>query len=258
MDYLVWPSDQLPSRVAFISDLHLFSTRSDFPRHRWAIERAIEDAEMCVWGGDLFDFRWTRLGCETSTIQGALTWLREWLERFPSKHFVFLRGNHDSNPKLAAAVRELANESPHFWAGHDILRIANTLMLHGDLIEGRGTRASLALYRRGWESKRIAGHLQNRAYDALIRSRVHNAVAMAAHRHRATCQRLWMSLQSELHQETYGVERVVFGHTHRLIRGLKINGIEFFNGGAAIRHVGFMPVSLDIPTAIPGPMRVNE
>lgn len=245
MEFLAWPTEQTPRSATFISDLHLFSSRSDVDRHRDLIRRSIEESEMCVWGGDLFDFRWTRLACASTTVQQATEWLNDWLEQYPSIPFIFLRGNHDAHASFARALETLAAQHDHFYAGLDALRVSDALMLHGDLIEGEGTRASLALYRESWERRRIAGAMQNRAYDAIVAARLHTAAASAAHRHKVTCRRLWKSVDSELGDEISGVRRVIFGHTHRQIEGLKCGDIEFYNGGAAIRHVKFAPVRIE-------------
>ncbi len=68
---------------------------------------------------------------------------------------------------------------------------------------------------------------------------------MAAHRRRATCIRLIRWMHSQPTESTEGVRRIVFGHTHRPIKGYRVGGIEFHNGGAAIRHVPFSPVTIE-------------
>jgi UDP-2,3-diacylglucosamine pyrophosphatase LpxH len=247
MEYFQWPIERTPVSATFVSDLHLFSNRSSYGVHRESIERSIDEAEMCVWGGDLFDFRWTRLGDDRATVVESTRWLRDWLERYPAKQFVFLRGNHDANAAFQASLCQLASEYANFYCELDAVRVGDTLMLHGDLLEGAGTRASLATYRDSWRHKPIAGRVQNHIYDVAVLARLHKAAAMSAHRHRATCTRLWRSISSELGGEIAGVQRVVFGHTHRQIRGLKFARTQFFNPGAAVRHVKFAPVNLHFP-----------
>src|SRR6056297_1750871 len=48
-----------PLTIAFISDLHLLSSRHDYARHAASVRRAIESCDVCIWGGDLFDFHWS-------------------------------------------------------------------------------------------------------------------------------------------------------------------------------------------------------
>ncbi len=118
------------------------------------------------------------------------------------------------------------------------------MLLHGDVIEGRGCPDRFSKYRGSWQNKPIAGKTANRFYDAAITARVHRAAAIAAHRHRRTCLRLLHWIHGQPDEFTEGLQQVVFGHTHRRIDGFRVDGIEFYNGGAAIQHVPFSPISL--------------
>lgn len=244
MEFLQWPIERTPAKVSFVSDLHLFSNRCNYESHRELIRQSIDKAEMCVWGGDLFDFRWTRLGDDRATVLESVRWLSHWLEAYPSKQFVYLSGNHDAHATFKLALGQLSSEHANFHCDLDAIRIGDTLMLHGDLLEGAGDRASLAAYRETWRQKPIAGRVQNRIYDVAVSARLHTAAALTAHRHRATCVRLWRSLSSELTDDMLGVHRVVFGHTHRQIQGLRVAKTQFFNPGATVRHVKFAPVTM--------------
>ncbi len=242
-----WPTEQEPRRIAFISDLHLFSRRCNAHEHELRIEQAVEWGEMCVWGGDLFDFRWSGDRQGDATIGRALDWLQHWYDRFPGKTFVFLSGNHDAHRPFIEALRSWSERRERFFSDLDCLRVRDTLLVHGDVIEGDGSHEAFTRYRNRWHGKSAAGPIQNQAYDVAIATRVHRAVASAAHRKRHTCLKLlrWMNHQPP--ESIEGVRRVVFGHTHRLITGMRIDGIRFYNGGAAIRHVPFSPVMLELP-----------
>ena len=236
-------------RLAFVSDLHLYCRRFDGERaseHLDLIARAIGESDVCVWGGDLFDFRWSRLGDEKSTISEALRWLDDWYERFPSVRFVFLDGNHDAHAQFAAALSSWSADRERFECGLNCLRIEDTLLLHGDVIEGGGTPDAFADYRDRWSDRPTAGRMASGVYDLAIATRVHRAAAVAVHRRRSTCLRLMRWLHQQPDGTSDGIRRIVFGHTHRLIDGYRVQGIEFYNGGAAIRHVPFSPVQLSI------------
>lgn len=242
----IWPDKRPVARLAFISDLHLFSTRCNASEHHDLIARSIDAADLCVWGGDLFDFRWSRLRNEAESVSRALDWLDQWYTRFPATEFVFLDGNHDAHLLFSQALSDWAGERARFESGLDCIRIADTLLLHGDVIEGNGRDDAFADYRGRWQNKRVASQMASNIYDMAIATRVHRAAAMAAHRRRATCIRLLRWMHTQPVQATAGVRRIVFGHTHRPIHGYRVRGIEFFNGGAAIRHVPFSPVILDL------------
>ncbi len=239
------PSDRHVERLTFISDLHLFSNRCNASEHHDLIERSIQQSDLCVWGGDLFDFRWSRLGNESQSVSRAIDWLDQWYSQFPTTDFVFLDGNHDAHLAFSRELTRWSAERPRFQCGLDCMRVNDTLLLHGDVIEGRGCADAFADYRGRWQDKKVAGRMANHMYDVAVAARVHRAAAIAAHRRRSTCIRLvhWMHQQPP--ESTAGIRRIVFGHTHRRINGYRVSGIEFYNGGAAIRHVPFSPVMIE-------------
>ena len=240
---------QLPDgarRLAFVSDLHLFSSRSNATEHHELIRRTIGESDVCVWGGDLFDFRWSRLNGDQATIEHALRWLDDWYQQFPGVSFVFLDGNHDAHTSFTAQLAAWSDNRDRFRCGLDCIRIEDTLLLHGDVIEGGGSPDAFADYRDRWSDRPPAGRMASGVYDLAIATRVHRAAAVAVHRRRSTCLRLMRWLHQQPAESTAGVRRIVFGHTHRLIDGYRVQGMEFHNGGAAIRHVPFCPVKLKI------------
>ena len=60
-------------RLTFISDLHLFSNRCNASEHHDLIERSIQQSDLCIWGGDLFDFRGKSPWKTQSSHRGKLT-----------------------------------------------------------------------------------------------------------------------------------------------------------------------------------------
>lgn len=241
-----WTGDPNARSLSFISDLHLFSNRCNAAEHADLIHDSIAQADLCIWGGDLFDFRWSRMPTEVASVARAIDWLDDWYDRFPTKQFIYLDGNHDAHPPFKRALANWARDRDRFQCGLDCVRIGDTLLLHGDVIEGNGSLDAFSDYRGRWENKSIASNVASNVYDMAVAARVHKAAAMAVHRRRATCIRLlrWLHQQSVEGKE--GIRRIVFGHTHRRINGYRVRGVEFFNGGAAIRHVPFHPVMLHL------------
>ncbi|MGB7347232.1 MAG: metallophosphoesterase [Pirellulaceae bacterium] len=237
---------ELATKYCFISDLHCFSSRSTAAQHDRLIGQVIERSDVCVWGGDLFDFRWSQLGHEDESIAVALQWLERFYQNFPSKQFVFLSGNHDAHQAFVQQLHQWALPKERFQCGLDALITGDTLFLHGDVIEGGGSDLAFSSYRRSWQNKPIAKPHASKLYDAAVRARLHNAVAFSAHRRRRTCQRLIRWIDRQDAQLIRPVRRVVFGHTHRRIDCYQMSGFEFYNGGAAIKHVKFHPVELTV------------
>ncbi|TWU41611.1 UDP-2,3-diacylglucosamine hydrolase [Novipirellula aureliae] len=240
-----WPSNRRIAQAVFVSDLHLMSTRSTAEEHAFLIEQSVQQSEVVVWGGDLFDFRWSRFKAERDSVSFAIEYLHDWLIRFPNQQFVFLRGNHDASPLFLNQLDRWADQHDRFTIAGDILRIGDVVMLHGDQIEGRGKQARFDQYRQKWAEKKRASIWRFSPYDAIVTARAHKLAAALAHRNRLTVKRL--SKYLALHDLGYeqGVRRVVFGHTHRVVDGHELGGLRFYSGGAAIRHVRFEPI--DIP-----------
>ncbi|MCM2373027.1 metallophosphoesterase [Aporhodopirellula aestuarii] len=253
--------------TAFISDLHLLSSRCNYSHHSGAVRNAIEAADVCVWGGDLFDFCWSCEGDGPTSRQIALDWLESWREEFPEKRFVYLTGNHDAQPEFQRILAEWAR--PHrpakdtdmqdhelalhdgaVYVGLDAIRIGDCLMVHGDVIEGGGSIDGLGRYRSRWHHERTGIHqppaIRNHLYNAAVTARLHLATAGMAHRRKNVCMRLLHWIRCQPDWLGHGVRRIVFGHTHRRLGGVRIAGYEFYNTGAAVRHVPFEPVVLDL------------
>lgn len=275
------PTD--PLQMAFISDLHLFSSRCNYERHEATIRRAVEASDVCVWGGDLFDFCWSRIGGGDVSRKAAIDWLEAWRAEFPEKTFVYLTGNHDAQAAFRESLEQWAlphtqpeNLSPSdtdgdnsdstraaqhvrlpmrpgsVYVGLDAIRLADTLMVHGDVIEGGRNSVGLDQYRNRWahEPATSPANLQNGLYDAAVTARLHLAAAGVAHRRRSTCLRLlhWARQQPDWMHHNIG--QVVFGHTHRCLRGVHVAGIDFYNAGAAVKHVKFEPVVLPVSVSV--------
>lgn len=254
--------------VAFISDLHLLSSRSNYAHHEAAVRRAVEAAEVCVWGGDLFDFCWSCEGDGPRSRRIAIEWLEQWRVEFPEKTFVYLTGNHDAQPEFREALaewaggphthpladnanRELAIRPQAVHVGLDAIRLGDCLMVHGDVIEVGGSDTDgLLRYRSRWQHERSGIHrpplIRNGLYNAAVSARLHLATAGVAHRRKSVCMRLLHWIRSQPDWVGEGVQRIVFGHTHRRLNGIRIADYEFYNTGAAVKHVPFHPVVLDV------------
>lgn len=253
--------------TAFISDLHLLSSRCHYSRHEGAIRRAVEAAQVCVWGGDLFDFCWSCHGDGPQSREIAIEWLEQWRTEFPDKTFVYLTGNHDAQPEFQDALAEWAGSDPNrplavdgeheltiqpqaVYVGLDAIRLGDCLMVHGDVIEAGGVDADLARYRSRWQHERRGierpPRVRNQLYNAAVSARLHLATASVAHRRKNVCMRLVHWIHSQPDWVGDGVQRIVFGHTHRRLDGIRIADYQFYNTGAAVKHVPFDPVVLDV------------
>lgn len=226
------------ARVTFVSDLHLMTRRSDITRRRSAIDAAIDDCEVVILGGDLFDFRWSTFD-EAASLRWAEDWLFRLMDRHPAKRWIYLIGNHDCLPQWQTLLR--VGPLSRRWSVPpcDGVLMGRTLALHGDVIEFGGDDRGFSRYRRRWAGKPPAAVWKQPLYDAAVGGRLHRVAAAASHGRRSVCRRLghWIDARFET-----PVQQVVFGHTHRRIDGRKVDGRTYWNPGAAVRHARFSPV----------------
>ncbi len=78
------------------------------PKWMPAIESACSDSRLIVLGGDIFDFRWARLGGHQATLAASKQWLGSLIEKHPHATIVYIMGNHDSHPDMCQLLSELA------------------------------------------------------------------------------------------------------------------------------------------------------
>ena len=220
----------------FVSDLHLFSPRSVGEKVVTQFSTLSQDCDCLVLGGDIFDFRWSDHGSHLATLDAARRWLLDLLHVTGEIPIVFLPGNHDSHPEFLAMLDALAAGEPRLtWAAHH-LQIADCLFLHGDLLDA-GSVSRLEAYRSKFHHESPQSRLAHRSYDLAVSMRIHKLIPRLRHKPLQTCQRLLDAMPELWLPSTVPVQQIYFGHTHVAIHGLEVNGIKFFNPGAALRHM---------------------
>ena len=220
--------------VCFASDLHLFARRSSAPAH---YGRLVEHAAACdrlVLGGDIFDFRWSTLASRQRTVDAALDWLQQLLADLPTTQVHYLLGNHDHVQALLDELPRFETQHPRFDWHQYYLRIGHAVFLHGDVADRPMTpqRFERRRLRSLYHGRRRRGRLSNAAYQAMLTTRVHNAIPLVIHPRRTVARRILHYLSLVGQRE--GVQEVFFGHTHRPVDGYVFRGVTFHNGGAPI------------------------
>lgn len=226
--------------ACFVSDLHLLSPRSMAQKWMPAIDAACRDSRLIVLGGDIFDLRWATLGGHSASLAAS----RQWLDAFIANHhhstIVYVMGNHDSHPGIQDLLEELAQHYPHFSWQAESYQAGDCLFCHGDILDA-GSQANLASYRSRFQHERQASRAAHGLYDAAVAMRLHRTLPKLFHRPRATCTRL-----RQLMNPNSDVRRIFFGHTHVPIYELLLDGIAYFNPGAALRHMNFAPIQFEV------------
>lgn len=238
---------ELPSmpKVCFIADLHLFARRSTASLHQNRMIQSALESDLCVLGGDIFDFRWSTYLTEDETAHAAVEWLREFDRATHHCQVHFLLGNHDDHPELLERLPFLEQEMPTFEWSRYFYRLGDTLFLHGDVADKTMTAACLKLQREQF----IHGsrtELHHRLYDVAIKAQLHRLAPPAVYPCQRVAKRILKYMESVGHGQKTGVKHVYFGHTHRPMDHYLCEGVHFHNGGAPIGNAPFRILSRDV------------
>ncbi len=235
-------------RACFVSDLHLFANRSRGDRHLRAIRAAASQADHCILGGDIFDFKGSTLPSSEAAVDAAVRWLHDLTARVPRCQVHFLLGNHDYHHELIERLPALAGELHNFDWERFYLRLGDTLFLHGDVADRKMTAARLEQRRQ-----RFRHHprrkLQHRAYDLLVNTHVHAVLPRAVYPKRIVARRILSYLRDIEQGPESGVRHIYFGHTHRAVDGYEHAGLKVHNGGAPIGRARFRILELEVDGA---------
>ena len=231
----------------FLSDLHLFSSRSTAPAHESEINKCAQIAHTIILGGDIFDFKWSRYSTLKTSVSEAVGWLEKLVSNHKECSFYYLLGNHDSHPEFVLELDRLAFKHPNLeWQPH-LLRLGSCVFLHGDVIDGGLDHQDIDARRRKHEDKPLPMAYRHWLYDAAVQAKLHCLVANVARRHSWVLKKVYRYLAEQgLNKET-GVRDVYFGHTHRPLRSVEYQGLRFHNGGASIRGVTFHIIKTLLP-----------
>ena len=236
------------SKTVFASDLHLFSRRSQAPRHVPALHAAASDANTFVLGGDIFDFRWSMHGSSEETTRHAIRWLDELVGSHPQCDFHFVQGNHDCNRRFVSALETYSATSPNLTLHPYYVRLGKNVFLHGDAADHPEMSAQrLTKRREHWSSDETRSQVRHVLYDLAVTARLHRLAGKVAHPRRRVVHRILGYLNRIQHGPESGVEHVYFGHTHDALENYRYRGVTFHNPGAPIAGLQFRII--DVPSS---------
>jgi len=225
-----------------VSDLHLFSGRSEGERLFGEIRSQAGELDALVLNGDTFDFRWSLLSSESATIEAAIRWLEAILVESPIPRVHFLLGNHDCLADFRRELEGLAKAFPRLHCHEFQLRLGDNLFLHGDCANRRMNAAALEKSRRSWSRDRQRGRIAATIYDSAdslgLSRRFHDLYFPRT----GTVKRVVHHLDRVLPGWRDRIRHCYFGHTHRPFRDHQWKGIRFSNTGSGIRGMGFQPL----------------
>jgi UDP-2,3-diacylglucosamine pyrophosphatase LpxH len=222
----------------FVSDLHLFANRSNAHGYLEEIAQAASEADVFVLGGDIFDFRWSRVPI-LRAVPMAIRWLRELAASCPKCHFHLVLGNHDYHQMLIDRLDELDREVVNMSWHHYYLRLGSSVFLHGDVADKVMDARRLTEAREEWLDGRRRGPFLSALYDVVVMTRLHKPVPHLVYAKRIVVRRILKYLESIDEGPRNGVRDVYFGHTHRRLSNYRYRGLTFHNGGAPIKGMKF-------------------
>lgn len=226
------------SNCYFVSDLHLFANRSDAHAYLEEIAHAASKADIFVLGGDIFDFRWSRVPI-LRAVPMAIRWLRELATACPKCHFHLVLGNHDYHQLLIDQLVELDKEVANLSWHRYYLRLGASVFLHGDVADKTMNAQRLEEARQEWLGGRRRGPFLSALYDVVVMTRLHKPVPHLVFAKRVVVRRILKYLRSVGQGPEDGVRDVYFGHTHKRMSNYEFRGLLFHNGGAPIKGMKF-------------------
>lgn len=226
-------------KTYFVSDLHVFSSRSQEHRYLEEIRQKAAHAGAFVLGGDIFDFRWSMMADPNEAVARAIHWLHDLATECPACRFHFVLGNHDYHEPFLARLDHLESRVANLMWYPFYVRLGHSVFLHGDVADRRTTAQKLADRRARWLNKKQRGPMANRLYDMAIERQLHKPFIHLARRKRTIARRILVYLDDIGEGPSTGLTNVYFGHTHLAFSNFQFHGVRFHNGGAPIHGLRF-------------------
>lgn len=229
----------------FVSDLHLFSRRSQAARHETALHAAARKSDALVLGGDIFDFRWSTLSSTEATVAAAIRWLDELVSAHKQCEFHYVLGNHDANQRFVAALHAYSKTVRNLSYHPYFLRMGGSVFLHGDVADRpRICPDRLRKRREHWGKDERRGEVRNLLYDLAVNVRLHKLCGKVVHPRKRVASRIVSYLHRVGAGPMQGVEHIYFGHTHDALSHYRHEHVTFHNSGAPIAGLQFRIVPL--------------
>ena len=217
---------------ATVSDLHLFSHHSRPGRYLDRIHKAAAAAEVFVFNGDIFDFKWSEHGVFSRSVIAARHFIKELLETHPGCRFRILLGNHDAVPPYMEALEQLSGRFANLEWHEFACRVEDRVFLHGDVIHAGCTNEAVRRFRSKLQRPANGHSLQRLAHKTVHRSHV-PWIAFKMIPKRILASRILAYLEHEDWLNGGGIQHVYFGHTHNDFEDFRYRGFLFHNCGSA-------------------------
>ena len=240
-------------RVGYVvSDLHMFSKRSQWADHLEAIYRAAERADVFILNGDTFDFRWTVLPSIGQTVEAAIDWLRELVLRFPKCHFHFILGNHDHLQLFIEELSQFAAVTDNLSWHPYYLKIGDRVFLHGDVTNRKMHADDLDQWRDEWRyDEKTRPPVLHHLYDVALHFNLHRGAQRMRYPKKRVARRVIAYLEDVGLGAVNGTRHVYFGHTHAAMSGFRYRNLVFHNAGSPMKGLEFNILRVELPEEEP-------
>jgi UDP-2,3-diacylglucosamine hydrolase len=229
-----------------VSDLHLFSRRSDGQTLWESIDEIRGGAEILVLNGDTFDFRWSHFADESKARAAALAWVESLIAGGHWKKVHYILGNHDCLSEFVEELSGLSSKQETFACHNLHLQLGRCLFLHGDCTNRRMNLEDLKQYRANWSKDWPRGAWSKALYDGVDALGISKIFHELYFPNDGTIARLVHHLNLVFPQWRDNLDHCYFGHTHRPFSGHEHGGVTFHNTGSAIRGMGFQPLHFSV------------
>jgi UDP-2,3-diacylglucosamine hydrolase len=225
----------------------MFSRRSNFADYEQAILTVAKGADVFIFNGDTFDFRWTTLPDVGATVVEAVRWLEELTATCPKCHFHFILGNHDNVKRFIEALDRLASRTDNLSWHPYYLKVGSHVFLHGDVTNKRKmTAADLERFRDEWLHDEKRHPFLHLVYDLVIYLGLHRAAQIARYPRKRVARRVSHYLNDVGLGSRNGTKHVYFGHTHWAMSNFEYGDLVFHNAGSPMRGLEFNILKVEI------------
>ncbi len=224
-----------------ISDLHLFSRRSQGDELLKNYLKSCQEPEVLVLNGDTFDFRWSDIGDEDETLSTAEAWLNQLIGSLPNTRIHYILGNHDCLRVFRDRLESIERLNPRFHLHEYWLSLGPHFFLHGDCANWGMSPAKLERYRESWSTDRPKGELSKKLYRLVDTSGIGAVFHHLYFRRKATVSRILRYLKRAAPEELELAEHIYFGHSHVPFHNHSQDNFTFHNTGSGVTGMGFLP-----------------
>ena len=225
------------------SDLHIFHPGVEEDSVLLKVRNSLQNAEICVMNGDIFDFKRTDLPSIENAIDHASEILVNWVKKFPLCQFHYVLGNQDCLGPFVAKLCEVSKEFNNLTIHEDYFVIGDKLFLHGDAAHSFTTPDAVKNYRIN-----AAPSKPDTISRLLAKIIVNLRLNLTAYIY-PSIPKVVSNIEYYINQldiDLVTIRAVYFGHTHVAFEAYEKNKVLYNNTGTAVNGMEFKVLEFEI------------